>query len=56
MIHISCLAGEVIGIGDDVNVTVLEIHGDEVLLEIDCWDGSSVVCSEQMTACSVGAD
>lgn len=55
MIHVSCLPGEVLEIGDNVKLTVLEINGDEIVLEIESSDGTEITCGEEALTCCAGA-
>lgn len=55
MIHLSCLTGEVLEIGNNIKITVIEITGDEIVLEIDSPDGTEIACGEEALTCFAGA-
>ncbi len=50
MIVIPRLEGEALTIGDDITIKVVEIDGDDVLLEIDAPDDAQIDPSEMVLA------
>ena len=52
MIHFSCVEGQAITIGEHLMVKVLEINGDDVLLEIDAPDGIDISGELELAACA----
>ena len=55
MIVISRLEGEALAIGDDIIIKVVEIDGDDVLLEIDAPDDVQIDPSERLLALQASA-
>lgn len=52
MINFSCVEGQAIVIGEHLVVTVLEIDGDDVLLEINAPDGIDISGELELAACA----
>lgn len=55
MINFSCVEGQAVMIGEHLMVKVLEINGDDVLLEINAPDGTDISGELEMAACAAVA-